>query len=188
MPEPKWEDLQRAWQDSPSAQLPQLKTLLEKRSRVIWLLTGIDAVGTALLIAGLVWALRHFETTPSKTGWSVFVAAVLVLVWVAVLLIRRGTWRVDVEAPAAMVELSMRRCRASVRLALLNQYALLFLLFVALVVRAAGISAPRLGVEVTFLMQIGAMAFLAGWLIVSEWYKRRKREELERLEALQKEL
>lgn len=186
MREPQWEDLQQAWKEPPSAPLPQLETLLERRSRVIWLLTGIDAVGTVLLLSGLLWVMRH-DPTPSVLGWSSFVAIVLVLGWGAVLLIRRGTWRVDVAAPAEMIELSIRRCRASIRLALLNQYALLFILLFALVVQTAGISAPRLGIEVTLLMRIGALAFLVGLLLVSEWHKRRKRAELERLEALREE-
>lgn len=186
MREPQWEDLQQAWKEPPSAPLRRMLTVLKRRSRVIWLLTSIDAVGTVLLLSGLLWVMRH-DPTPSVLGWSSFVAIVLVLAWGAVLLIRRGTWRIDVAAPAEMIELSIRRCRASIRLALLIQYALLFMLLFALVVQTAGISAPRLEVEVTLLMRIGALAFLVSLLLVSEWHKRRKRAELERLETLRKE-
>ena len=187
MSEPQWEDLQQAWQEPPSAQLPKLEKLLKRRSRIIWAMTAIDALGTALLLAGLVWFMRR-ESTPTALGWSAFVAVVLVLVWGAVLLIRRGTWRADMAAPAEMVRLSIRRCRASIRLAMLNQYALLVMLVLALAIRTAGIAAPRMEFEVTLLMRLGAMAFVVGLFVVAEWYKRRKQAELERLKALQEEL
>ena len=187
MSDPQWEHLQQAWQEPPSAQLPQLEKLLKKRTPAIWALTGIDAAGTLLVLGALAWWILHSDPTPSELGWSVFLAGLLVLAWAAVLLIRRGTWRADVAAPAAMVELSIRRCRASIKLALMNQIALLLIVVLGIGVWAADISAPRMGVEVTNLMRMGAIAFLAGLFTVSALYKRRKQAELKRLEALREE-
>ena len=70
----------------------------------------------------------------------------------------------------------------------MNQIALLLSVVLGIGVWATDISAPRMDVEVTNLMRMGAIAFLAGLFTVSALYKRRKQGELKRLEALREEL
>jgi len=119
------------------------------------------------------------------------VLVAVVVTWACVLTIRRGTWRLQAAAPAAMLDLLIRRCRASIMLALMTQYAVLLSVVYALASRFLfenGSYDPGIDPGTRILLRIGSVAVLVGMLTGAQWYKRRKRAELKRLETLRAEL
>ena len=115
----------------------------------------------------------------------------IVLTWICVLTIRRGTWRLQVAAPAAMLDLSIRRCRASIMLATMTQYAVLLSVVYGLVSRFLfenGSDVLAIDPEIKTLLRIGIVVLMAVMLAGAQWYKRRKRLELQQLKSLQIEL
>ena len=120
---------------------------------------------------------------------AILALVLLPLGWACVLYVRRGTWRLTVAAPEAMLDFSIRRCRVSITLALMNQYAVLIGVIAGLASRFYHGQGLDLGLEPDskFWLRVGAVALFSVWLFGAEWYKRRKRAELERLETLRTE-
>lgn len=186
----EWEKLQQSWQQPPDHPLPKLAKLLNRRSRIIWAMTVTDAIGTLAMVVTAVWVLSH-KPTPFETEVALTVLIAIVLAWACVLYIRRGTWRLQAAAPAAMLDLSIRRCRASIMLALFTQYAVLVSVVYGLMSRFVfenGHLDLDLAPGTRALIGVGWGVLLFGMLTGAQWYKRRKRAELLRLEALRSEL
>ena len=107
-----FDGLMKTWQVAPNEPLPEIRLSIEKRTRWIFLLTLADVVGTIILVGFIAWLL---VTGPSEFDRYLigFITSVIILEWWVVLRIRRGTWRLEVQTPVAMLELLIRRCRAS---------------------------------------------------------------------------
>jgi hypothetical protein len=186
----QWEDLQRSWQSPPDHKLPELASLLKKRTWAIWVLTAVDAVCTLGVVGVAIWVLAN-DRSEIENGLAMAALVLLVLGWGCVLDIRRGTWGLETAAPSAMLDLSIRRCRASITLALLNQYAVFAGVLAGLLSRFyfQGLSLSLdLEPGSKLLIRVGAALLFILWLLGAEWYKRRKRVELKRLEALRAQL
>ena len=182
-----WKDLQSAWQQPSKDQLPELEKLLRRRSRMIWILTANDVLFTLLALAWAVWLVARNPTNQSFL-LAGFLVLLLIAGWWLVLWIRRGTWRVDTAAPSAMVDLSIRRCRASIHLALANQWSLALAYFIAFLLRAAGLRAPGFGFEVGWWLRAVVLVLGCAGFVAAAIYKDRKRKELTGLIELQEQL
>jgi hypothetical protein len=155
------------------------------------MLTALDAVATVVLLALVVRMVRD-GLDPGESWVAGFVAVVLLVGWAATLYARRGTWRYCGSDMTRVLDLAIRRCRASILLARINQAAILLGVAVGLVARFGDVSFPALDTVLTEstrwrLRLLAALLFIA-WLGGAEWYARRKQAERHRLEALRSQL
>ena len=182
-----WEDLQRAWQQPSEDRLPELEKLLRRRSRMIWILTGLDVLFTLFVLGWGGWLVANNPTGP-MIGFAASLVFMLIFGWWLMLWIRRGTWRADTAAPSAMVDLSIRRCRASIQLALVNQWSLASGFIIAFTLRTAGFRAPDIGLEVDWWLRAIVLVLGCAWFVAATVYKKRKRDELAALIDLKEHL
>jgi hypothetical protein len=186
----KWEELQQSWQAQPDHPMPKLAKLLKRRSWIIWAMTATDAIGTLVMVTAAIWVLGH-KPTDFETEIAIVVLVAVVATWTIVLIIRRGTWHLETAAPAAMLDLSIRRCRASIMLATMTQYSVLAAVVYGLVSRFLlqhGSVALSIDPGIKTLLRLASVLLLVGMLAGAQWYKKRKRTEVERLQALRAEL
>ena len=106
----QWRDLQRNWQAPPDHPLPELSLVLGRRTRTIWLLTALDALGTVAIFVAAVWVLLN-DFGEFEQGLAWLALGLIIVCWVCVLYVRRGTWRLTEAAPVA-TEPCWLRCAA----------------------------------------------------------------------------
>jgi hypothetical protein len=187
----EWRELQQTWQERPDKPMPDLESMIHSRTQWIWFLTALDCLAT-LMIAVFLYRALSDDPGPSEWVFSAAIVAFTVLGWWAVLRIRSGTWRVDSQAPAAMLALLIRRCRASILLARMNFWAVFVGVAVALVFRFG--LRPHMDVpdiELSDPMRSGlrivVLIVAVGWAVGAHLYRRRKTAELNRLLAMSRE-
>jgi hypothetical protein len=187
-----FDGLMKTWQEAPSEPLPEISLAIEKKTRWIFLLTLADLVGTIIVAGFIAWLVI---TGPSEFDRYLigFLTSVIILEWWVVLRIRRGTWRLEVQTPVAMLELLIRRCRASIMLAKFNLWGLTIGILVGVAFRVwvrPTIEMPDLGMDESTrsLARIAVVIGASLWVLVAEGYRRRKTRELERLLKMREEL
>lgn len=189
-----WDKLGQTWQQAPRQPLPELKQLLVRRTRTIWWLTAADVVATIIGLVLLGWLLLEQPST-GATVFAIIAVLVLAACWHAVLKIRRGTWRLDSQSPLAMVDLGVRRARASIALARFNQLAVIIGAALGIGLRwfdTGNDFIPSIGSALAplaiFAIKLAAAAVFALWIIGARVYEIRKRRELAELLELREEL
>ncbi|MEM6794348.1 MAG: hypothetical protein AAF725_10215 [Acidobacteriota bacterium] len=185
--EASWEQMQRAWQRPPEVDLPDLQALTRRSSLRIWLLTALDGFFTLGLVAWMAAVLADDASLENRIFVAV-VSAVIAISWIWVLRVRRGTWRLDTAAPRAMLDLSIRRCRASVRMATTNQTVIVGAVALSLALRAVGYRTPSLGFEGGLALSVAVWVFAVAFFFASGRYRKRKTRELEGLLAVRDQM
>jgi len=187
----EWERLQQSWQTPPEKALPELARRVKRRTRTIWLMTIADLIGTPIIMGLAIWVLAH-GPTPKETELAILMLILFPVAWAAVLYVRRGTWRLESAAPATMLGLLIRRCRASIILATLMELTIPLSIVVSLASRfLLGQDHQTLGLDpdTKNLLRIAIIIIVAVAVLTgAQWYKRRKRAELQQLELLQDEM
>ena len=105
------EALRRDWQADDSVP-PTLRREVERQSRLMKIGIAGDIFVTVVIGGGaIVWALRSAE----KSVWWVALAAwvFLAIAWSFVLIANRGLWAPSAMDTSSFMDLSIRRCRAS---------------------------------------------------------------------------
>ena len=183
-----WTELQATWQSSVPEGLPDYRAIIRRRTTVVRVLTAIDLAFTLLVLVWLLALLRR--AAGSADLWlAAVLAALLVLVWGAVLYLRRGTWRaVEAVGIEAQLRELARRARVSIRLAWFNQIGLLVTPWIgawlARLQRSEGGSLPQLEIASREVLLVLLAAVWLAALFGCEWWKRRKRSELAAIEAV----
>ena len=180
-----WRLLWQAHAEGPDAAAIRARVERETRLRKVLLVAPVlvtVAVGGAMI----AWAVA--APSIESVAFAVESWLFIVLVWVAALWIDRGTWRPLGNTTSAFLDISIRRCRSDIsglRLAVLlyvGQFAVILVLHYYLETARP----PELFTAwpVIALGWIGFPMFLAFVF----WYGRRKRNELDRLLALRRQL
>lgn len=189
MRDPQWEKLMDVWQDSEPLNLPDVKRTMSRRTASIWLLTALDTIVT---VGAVVYAAWHVQQNPGPGSISLLVGVIafLILGWVITLSVRAGTWKAHSSAPLAMLELNIRRVRASIRLATIGQWAFATGLVIGIVARLSHWKPGLLDVGDTTLLVLRVVFGLgvAVYLYGAHWFKKRKRRELLWLTDMQQQM
>ena len=189
MSDPQWEKLVDAWQAADTVSLPDLKRTMSRRTLFIWALTALDTVVTLAALVYVTWNLLE-HPGPGSIGLLVGVVAFLILGWVITLRVRAGTWRAESSAPLAMLDLNIRRVRASIRLATIGQWAFAVGLVAGIVARLSQWKPGfvELGDTTQTVLRIVFAILVAAYLFGAQWFKQRKRRELEALVTMREQM
>jgi hypothetical protein len=186
-----WGRWGEVWRRQPELDLCRLRRRTHRKLWRMRILLVLELLLTAISIAQLARAFRGFDLY--WRAWSV-VSLVLVLLLQALFLhARRGTWRASGTQAADLLELTMRRARAGIRLARLNAGGTMLLAVFTLVLAATQWDATRWQVDagwrrVVFVQLAVNAPIVAMVLAGCAWYARRQRRRIRRAKQLLRSL
>lgn len=179
----------RQWQAAAAAPV-DLRRKVQRQSRFMRFMLLVEILVTVVIGGGATaWAARSPE--PDVVVLALVVWFLFAATWTFAVVSRRGLWSPGSEDTAAFLDLSIRRCRASVKAAtfgtVLYFCEIVFCLAWVYQYRARRQAVPLvdfLGSGTVLMAGLGSLVFLA--CVV--WYRRRKRAELRYLVDLQREM
>ena len=176
----EWSSLVDDWQNQPTREIDtrDYSKKIKRRSRYIWVVSILDVVTVALAGVMTLW-LAIME--PEKIVWTLLFG--LSTAWGIVVVyfefkLRRGTWRLKDDGSYSVLEFSIRRCQAAIRIGKLFapamvSYCVLLVFWQYLVV--------LLGHELDMDVLIWAASWGVITIIASLILTRRKQKELAKL-------
>lgn len=180
------EGWRREWQSAEPA-LPDLVKAVRRHSRRMRAMLASEILLTVVMGGGLTtWAVRSRDANVvvlASAAWIFFAAA-----WSFVGINRRGCWTPVNLSQAALLDLSIRRCRRG-RIAAIFAVILYFLELVFCLVwvyRRTAQPSVELFLLSTPVIVVGICTVIFGTSVV--WYRRKKGAELDYLLKLQRSL
>jgi hypothetical protein len=182
----RWREL---WQTQHDAAPLDLRARVDRQTRRIRWLLVLPVLVTIVMGGGFGWQAidsPSFDSIALAAATWTFIAAA----WTIALVNSRGTWRPLAETTAAYLDLSIRRCRSTLR-----GLAWGVALYVVELAFCVGWRLYRLDGDVPVAHVLAsASVVVLGWVGLPAfvglaiWYGRRTRAELARLEELRHQL
>lgn len=187
---PEWDDLQDVWQDTPSIDMAKMV----RNARFVWWRMRINfALELVLSIVGLLLfgSFVDFASLPATTLGLLGMFYCAMTMWAA-FHIRRGAWDDPGKSALSLVQLQIRRAKSAILYFRLNSwfgYAGLLLIPVGYWVMYERFgSLDHQDMNTVHWVFGGLAVFILGFPLVTLPLVRKKKEELEALEAIEHQL
>lgn len=182
-----WQELAVEWrEESPAAPLPDLRARVARESRNMRLLVAADVLVTIVIGGGVIgWALRAHQTSVTVLACATW--TFLAVAWAFGVVNRANNWRPSTADTNAFLDLSIRRCRASISMVHFGVVLWMAEMAFNLTWVYRELSMPL----AEFLRLWGVIAGFAAtlaFLAASFWYRRKQRAELAGLLAIKKQV
>lgn len=187
-----WTRWSEDWQQQPSVDIDRLR---QRVSRKLWrmrLTATLELLVTAVAVWQTWWLITHAGIGFRWKLWGAFAMLLVLVGQCLVLQARRGTWRAPGSDAGDVLQLTVRRAIAGIRLARLNAWSLVLILAVTLVVAAPDLMPAHwqhdAKLKSLILLQCAVnLPIVVIGFVGCAWYIRRQRRRLREVRALLRE-
>lgn len=188
-PQDDWAQWGESWRRQPTADIQRLRLRVERKRRRMLAVVALEWVVSCLSVVAVVSALLSDQV---ELRWKIAATGSLALVALLLYLglhVRRGTWRASADSVQALLQLTMRRARAGIRLAWIQMGATLLVATAVLLLALPDLQ-PASWQHDAKLRLILVVQFAANTPVVLAtlafcvWYIRRQRRRIERIASL----
>lgn len=184
-----WSQWGELWRDQPVVDVARLRRAASHKR---WRMRGMVALELVASVGACVQCVRFMSLTTGRWhAWSIATLAfMLVLQWLY-LHVRRGTWRASGGDVRSLLQLTLQRAVAGMRLAKINLWSTLIWGALTVVVSLPELEPMRWQVDPRLKRILVLQLAVNGPLIVAIlafciWYIRRQRARIARIEDLLK--
>lgn len=187
----EWSQWGELWKQQPVADHAQLRRVAARKRLRMRAMVVLELLLTSVAIGQILWVFG-----PCPPRWRIWCVLSLIFVLTVQALyvhIRRGTWRASGSDLRSMVELTVNRAKAGIRLARLNAWSTLIWVVVTLIVAIPELNPARwqhdAKLRLTLILQFAVNAPLILALVAfCAWYIRRQHRRIRQANELLEQL
>lgn len=183
-----WSQWGELWREQP---VVDVRRLCREASRKRWRMRIFVMLELAASLVACGQCLRLAATTTGRwRGWSVASLLLVLLLQALYLHARRGTWRASGEDVHSLLQLTLARARAGIRLAWINLGGTLAWVAFTLAISAPELSPSRWEADARLKVVLILQAAINGPIVLATvalclWYIRRQRRRIQRASSME---